>query len=181
MNQVERPLEARKFAADGIHLLRTAQGIQYQLSQMADQKANMVLAASFVIFTVTLSQAKSGHSPLPLMVLGGAAFVAAFLAILAVLPSVKAPPRASGVTNALFFNAFTQLSEAEFVEMMLDILGDPKSVYEAMAHDMYQNGQVLAHKKYRFLGYAYRVLLVGLVGAAATFLMPYGAALAGLP
>ena len=35
------------FPPDSVHLMRTAMQTQYQLSQMADQKANMLLAASF--------------------------------------------------------------------------------------------------------------------------------------
>ncbi|WP_397417986.1 Pycsar system effector family protein [Phenylobacterium sp.] len=161
------------FATDSVHLLRTAQQVQYQLSQMADQKANMVLAAAFVIFTVTISQAHNLARPEPLLVLGAAAFAAAFLAILAVLPSVKTPPRPDGPANLLFFGSFTQLSEDEFIENILGVLGEPRTVYEAFAHDIYQNGRVLAFKKYRFLGYAYRILAGGLVVSLLVFLGPY--------
>ena len=161
------------FATDSVHLLRTAQQVQYQLSQMADQKANMVLAAAFVIFTVTISQAHNLARPAPLLVLGAAAFAAAFLAILAVLPSVKATPRPDGPANLLFFGSFTQLSEEEFIENILGVLSEPRTVYEAFAHDIYQNGRVLAFKKYRFLGYAYRILAGGLVASLLVFLAPY--------
>jgi hypothetical protein len=175
MNDVSQaPAVARAaFANDAVHLVRTAQTIQYQLSQMADQKANMVLAATFVIFTVSISQIHNMTRPLPLIVLGVAAFVASFLAIMAVLPSVKTPPKANGVANLLFFGSFTQVPEDVFVDMVLSVVSDPRTMYEAMAHDIYQNGRVLAFKKYRYLGYAYRILLAGLVGALATFVEPY--------
>jgi hypothetical protein len=175
MNDVSQapPALRKTFSNDAIHLVRTAQAIQYQLSQMADQKANMVLAATFVIFTVSISQIHNMARPLPLIVLGIAAFAASFLAILAVLPSVKTPPKATGVANMLFFGSFTQLPEDEFVHMLLEVLGEPRTVFEAMAHDIYQNGRVLAFKKYRYLGYSYRILLAGLVGAFATFIEPY--------
>jgi hypothetical protein len=175
MNNISEPppVVRKTYSNDAIHLVRTAQAIQYQLSQMADQKANMVLAATFVIFTVSISQIHNMARPLPLMVLGVAAFAASFLAILAVLPSVKTPPKASGVANLLFFGSFTQLPESEFVEMLLDVLGEPRTVFEAMAHDIYQNGRVLAFKKYRYLGYSYRILLAGLVGALIAFVEPY--------
>ena len=75
------------YAPDGVHLLRTTQQIQYQLSQMADQKASMLLGITFVIFTISVSQAHNGPPPLPILVLGGAAFLAALLAVFAVLPS----------------------------------------------------------------------------------------------
>ncbi|MED5206720.1 MAG: Pycsar system effector family protein [Pseudomonadota bacterium] len=38
-----------------------------------------------------------------------------------------------------------------------------------MAHDMYQNGQVLAGKKYRFLALAYKVFMIGLFVTLAVF------------
>ena len=38
-----------------------------------------------------------------------------------------------------------------------------------MARDIYQNGVVLERKKYRLLGYAYRIFLVGLTLSFLTF------------
>lgn len=173
MSELEIAKPKPAFAADGIHLLRTTQQIQYQLSQMADQKANMLLAASFVIFSVTLSQVHNMKHPEPLLVLGAAAFAAAFLAILAVLPSIKAPPRADGPSNILFFGSFTQLPEKDYVDMLLDVITEPRVVYEAFAHDIYQNGRVLAVKKYRYLAYAYRILATGLVLSFVVFAGQY--------
>jgi hypothetical protein len=36
-------------------------------------------------------------------------------------------------------------------------------VYTTMIRDIHQNGTVLASRKYKFLGYAYRTFLTGLV------------------
>jgi hypothetical protein len=166
-----------------VHLLRTTQQIQYQLSQMADQKASMLLGITFVIFTIAVGQARGpGGAPLPLLILGAAAFLAATLTVMAVLPAVKGPPRAAAFSggNILFFGAFTQLDEDEFVDTLLGRLGDAPAVYELFAHDIYQNGRVLARKKYRLLGWAYRVLLVGLFASFAAFLVPILAHLAKL-
>ncbi|TZG29335.1 Pycsar system effector family protein [Sphingomonas montanisoli] len=165
-----RPKPKGTFAPDAVHLLRTTQQIQYQLSQMADQKASMLMGATFVIFTITIGMVKSdGGAPLALLVLGASAFVAALLAVLAVLPSTKVPPKADGPANMLFFGSFTQLTEEQYVQMILDSVGDSDVVYAAFAHDIYQNGRVLARKKYRLLGYAYRVLLGGLIFSFVLF------------
>lgn len=160
-----------QFAPDAVHLLRTAQQIQYQLSQMADQKANMLMGATFVIFTITVGQLKAGgQAPVALMILGAAAFLSALLAVMAVLPSTKVPPRANGPANMLFFGSFTQIEEDEFVQFVLDTVTDSDAVYAAFAHDIYQNGRVLARKKYRLLGYAYRVMLGGLILSFLAFM-----------
>lgn len=166
------PTAPPKYSPDGVHFMRTTQQVQVQLSQMADQKANMLLGVTFVIFTITVGQANAGNTQLPVLVLGGAAFVAALLAVLAVLPAVKVPPRPEGVANMLFFGSFTQLSEEEYVRRMCEITRDSRTIYEAFAHDIYQNGRVLAGKKYKLLGYAYRVLLVGLIASMAAFILP---------
>ncbi len=65
-----------------IHALRTAQTIHLQLSQMADQKASILMGATFLIFTIAIGQARGGMvPPLPLAILGGFAFVSAILAV----------------------------------------------------------------------------------------------------
>jgi hypothetical protein len=144
--------------------------VQYQLSQMADQKASMLLGVTFVIFTLSVGQMRMGAPQPPLLILAAGAFGAAVLAILAVLPAVKAPPRPDGPANILFFGSFSQLREEEYVGRLIEIVSDHKTIYEAFAHDIYQNGKVLAQKKYKLIGYAYRVLLAGLVGSLTAFL-----------
>jgi len=170
------PNGPRVYSPDFVHLLRTTQSIQYQLSQMADQKANILMGTTFVIFTITLGQMKGGgHPPLALLILGGAAFLSALLAVMAVLPSTKVPPKADGPANLLFFGSFSQLSESEFVAMMLKTVQTHEGVFEAFAHDIYQNGRVLARKKYRLLGYAYKVLVAGLVCSFLAFILHFTA------
>jgi hypothetical protein len=158
--------------ANAIHLIRTTQQAHYTLSQMADQKASILMAATFVIFTITIGQAKpGGHPPLALVVLGGFAFVSAILTMLAVLPAIGGKP--GGKTNLLFFGSFTQLDEEDYVRRMLIAMETDESIFRTMATDIYQNGTVLARKKYRLLGYAYRVFLVGLTASLLTFIAHY--------
>lgn len=154
--------EKRVFPPNAVHLVRTTQQINISLSQMADQKASILMGATFVVFTITVGQAtKSGISP-GLAVLGISALISAMLAVYAVLPSI-AGSKASGNLNLLFFGSFTQLSEDDFIEQVLDRLVDDETVYRTMLRDIYQNGQVLQHKKYKFLGYAYRAFIFGLI------------------
>lgn len=159
----------RSFTPHYIHLMRTTQTMHLQLSQMADQKASILMGATFVIFTIAIGQAKGDGPPLPLAVLGAFAFASAVLAILVVVPvtgrAVKPQP-----LNLLFFGSFSALDEADYVERLGAKLETDQGVFELMARDIYQNGQVLRRKKYRLLRYAYRVFLAGLVLSFATFL-----------
>ena len=75
------------FPANMVHVIRTAQAIHVSLSQMADAKANMLLAATFVVFTISLGQADSLSTQAPLLILGASAFLSAVFAILTVMPA----------------------------------------------------------------------------------------------
>jgi hypothetical protein len=159
----------RSFTPHYIHLMRTTQTMHLQLSQMADQKASILMGATFVIFTIAIGQAKGDGPPLPLAVLGAFAFASAVLAILVVVPVTGRAARPQPL-NLLFFGSFSQLDEADYVERLGEKLETDQGVFELMARDIYQNGQVLRRKKYRLLRYAYRVFLTGLVLSFATFL-----------
>ncbi|HEX8214891.1 MAG TPA: Pycsar system effector family protein [Allosphingosinicella sp.] len=167
----EPPADYRVNAA---HLIRTVQMIHVQLSAMADQKASILMAASFVIFTITLGQADGGAVPLPLLILGGAAFFSAVCAVLAVLPATHY--RWPGGLNLLFFGSFTRLAEEDYVNQLTGQLKSDDDMYRMVARDIYQNGSVLARKKYRLLGVAYRIFLAGLIASAIAFVITYGAA-----
>ena len=160
-----------KFPPNSIHAVRTAQQIHVALSQMADQKANMLLAATFLVFTIALGQARASAEPLPLLILGIFAFFSAALSILAVMPATRF--RTGGRLNVLFFGSFEQLSEDEFLERVLGELKSEEGFMTIMLRDLYQNGVVLARKKYRLLAYAYRTFLVGLCFSFITFVLSY--------
>jgi hypothetical protein len=159
------------YSPNAIHLVRTVQQGHLQLSAMADQKASILMGATFVIFTITIGQARGGNAPLPLLILGASAFFAAVFAVLAIIPATRY--RGFGSDNLLFFGGFTQLDEDEFVRRLTAKLHRDEDLLPAMLRDLYQNGTVLAHKKYRLLGYAYRIFLAGLTASFAAFLVEF--------
>ncbi len=52
----------------------------------------------------------------------------------------------------------------------------PRAIHASIIRDIYQNGRVLSRKKYRLLGYAYRMLLGGLIAGFLTFVAPFAQA-----
>ena len=161
----------RTFGGDAVQAIRTASLAQYHLSAMADRKASLLMGASFVVFTISVSQAtaRGGSLPPAMLVLGVTAFLSALIAAIAVMPSIASGPRQGGERNLMFFGGFADMSEAEYVEGMLDRLADQSSFLEMVARDVYQNGQVLAQKKYRLLRVAYSIFIVGLVASVVAF------------
>lgn len=158
------------YTQNAYHMVRTALQANLTLSQMADQKASILMGATFVVFTLSVGQASKGPVPLALIVLGAAALISALFTITALMPSVAAPKgEVSEADNLLFFGIYAKLSEEEFTARVLPLLTSDEAIWRAMLRDMHQNGLVLARKKYRLLGLAYRSFLVGLVLTVVVF------------
>lgn len=169
------------FSNHAIHLVRTSIQSNLALSQMADQKASILMGATFVVFTIAVGQARGGGAiPYSLSALAVSAFLSALCAVYAVLPSVR-PPRMGPVSNPnrLFFGHFTQMPEQEWADSIIETLKADETVFRTMLHDVYQNGQVLQSKKYKWLGRAYRVFVVGLTATLLIFAAEWAGMLTG--
>lgn len=184
-NRVESPRKAipspwpqtpHTFSPHAIHLIRTSVQTNLALSQMADQKASILMGATFVVFTISVGQARTGNFTLPLIVLAMFAFLSAMCAVFAILPSVRGSPKPSGQvpsgsTNFMFFGNFSAMAEDDFADLVIDQLHADETIFRTMLRDVHQNGMVLQHKKYRYLGHAYRIFLIGLTLTFALFLV----------
>ena len=159
----------RVFSSQAVHLLRTSQINTLTLSQMADQKASILIGATFVVFSLAVTRLLGSELSWSTLCLALTAFCASLCAVLAVLPSLGKPPSNSEDFNALFFGHFAGLETEDWTCQMLDALEDDEAVFRAMLKDIHQNGQVLYNRKYRYLGYAYRIFLGGLAVTMALY------------
>lgn len=148
--------------------MRTAQVNTLTLSRMADQKASILMGATFLVFSLAVSRSLAGELPVSLGLLALFSFFSSICAVIAVLPSVSRKPPA-GKPNPLFFGHFAHEDEHEWVDSILADMKTEEAMFRMMAHDIYQNGQVLQKRKYRFLGFAYRIFIAGLVVTLVTF------------
>jgi hypothetical protein len=158
----------RNFTPNAVHLVRTTQQINLSLSQMADQKASILMGATFVVFTISVGQAGREGVTYAIFTLAFFSFISAMLAVFAIIPSIGSKGQPS--RNILFFGTFSGMSEEEFTVAVLDNLDDDEAIYRLMLRDIYQNGLVLQRKKYRFLGLAYRTFLAGLILTVITII-----------
>lgn len=177
------PMAPSGFSNHAIHMVRTLQLVTLAFSQMADQKASILMGATFLVFTISIGQARSGNMPYSLSVLALFAFMSALCAVFAVLPSVGGigkvksaiPLRKRKPTqpNKLFFGVFSAIPEEEWIDSVIEELRADETVFRTMLRDVHQNGKVLQGKKYRFLGYAYRVFILGLCLTLFTYTLEH--------
>ncbi|OYW15502.1 MAG: hypothetical protein B7Y82_12980 [Sphingomonadales bacterium 32-65-25] len=154
--------------ANAIHLLRTMQQHHVTLSAMADQKASIIIGVNSVVFALVVKEAATNPA---LLVLAASSGLAAVLCMLAVLPKLGGGKGPAAPPNLLFFGGFTQLSEADWIDWLERTNADDHAIQVAMARDVYQLGQVLAQKKYKYLGWGYRVIIGGLIATFVVFLL----------
>lgn len=163
--------EPAPYSPNAIHALRTVQLGTLTLSQMADQKASMLMGASFVVFSIAVGRTLATELAWPLAILAFFAFLSALCAAIAVMPSVGRPRPGGGPRNKLFFGHFSDRDEEEWTAEVLGELHRDETVFRLILRDVYQNGQVLQRRKYRFLGYAYRIFIAGLLVTLAAFML----------
>lgn len=154
-----------------VHLIRTAQANTLALSQMADGKANILIGATFVVFSLVVTQAFSADVRWSVICLAVTAFLSAISAVLAITPPMRAKAVPQDQFNLLFFSHFSTIDEDQWMAEMLAKLESDEALYRVMLRDLYQNGQVLHRRKYRYLALAYRMFLGGLALTLVVFLL----------
>ncbi len=168
---VEAPATGASLSVHSVQLIRTAQTNTLLLSQMADGKANILIGATFVVFSLTITQAFAGEVKWSVMCLAVTSFVSAICAVTAITPPIRPKAVPKDQFNMLFFSHFSLMEEEQWMDEMLDRLRSDETVYRIMLRDLYQNGQVLHRRKYRYLALAYRMFLGGLALTLAIFLV----------
>lgn len=153
-----------------VHLIRTAQSNALSLSQMADGKANILIGATFVVFSLVITQTFSEQIKWSVICLAVTSFVSAICAVLAITPPIRPRAVPENQFNPLFFSHFSLLDEEEWIADMLEKLRSDETLYRVMLRDLYQNGRVLHRRKFRYLALAYHVFLGGLALTLAIYL-----------
>ena len=163
----------RPFSPQTIHLLRTAQMNTLTLSQMADQKASILIGATFVVFSLAVTRLLGAEVSWSTLTLAATAFLSSLCAVMAVIPALGRPPKDPKAFNFLFFGHFATMETEEWSDELLDKFATDETLFRAMLKDIHQNGQVLYRRKYRFLSYAYRIFLGGLFVTWLVYLAEY--------
>jgi hypothetical protein len=162
--------EGYEFPKEVHNMLVGAQSTHVEFSAMADSKASILMGATFVVFSLSIGQMESHKISLPLLLLGAFSFAATVLSVLAILPEIGGKSKGGGTPNMLFFGFFHRMNQEEFIDTVVTAMRSEEQVYRMMARDLYQNGAVLHRHKYRYLRYAYRTFLWGIIATALGFI-----------
>lgn len=151
-----------------------------RLSDMADNKAHIMISTNSIILSVTLSLLlrkleDNPHLIIPTLLLLIICVVTMVFSILATRPSIP-----EGLftnedikekrVNLLFFGNFYRMSLNDYENGMNKLMDDRDFLYGSLIKDVYAQGVVLG-RKYRLLRVAYNVFMFGIVAAVLAFII----------
>jgi hypothetical protein len=148
------------------NLLVAANATNITLSGMADTKASILMGASFVVFSMSISDISEGKASLPLLVLTLFSFVATVFGVLTVRPNkmvVTKTPIPAEKINILFFGSYTNAKREDYIEEMMKVLSSEEETYRRLTADLYDHGKVLRDDKFSWLYWSFTLFLVGMV------------------
>ena len=177
---------------------KTVSGIQtmfrvtYQnhiaLSQLADNKANMLISINGLMTSVlvaVLAPRLTVTSWLltPAIVLLAGCVPSLVFAVLTLRPRLNRTPITveqvrANAGNLLFFGQFSGMPLADFNESMHTLIDNPRLLQDSLIRQLWLMGQSLK-QKYRFLQIAYGLFLLGVGGAGVVLVVQLVARYAG--
>ena len=161
-------------------MFRITSGNHQRLSDMADNKAHIMISTNSIILSVILSilLRRLEDNPqliIPTMILLIVCVVTMVFSILSTRPTVP-PGRFTlqdieeKTTNLLFFGNFYRMGLPEYNAGIQKMMEDREYLYGSLIKDIYSQGVVLG-RKYRLLRIAYNVFMFGIVASVIAFLV----------
>lgn len=161
-------------------MLRLASENHIRLSDMADNKANILISVNAIIISVILSVLirkieVERYLTIPTMIFLTSSVITIVLAILSTRPKITIgnftrDQVLNRQTNLLFFGNFHKVSLDEYKWAMGTMMRDPNYLYGSLVDDIYYLGHVLG-RKYKLVRIAYNVFMVGIVISAIAFIL----------
>ncbi|CAN5551603.1 hypothetical protein BH10BAC3_BH10BAC3_38960 [soil metagenome] len=161
-------------------MFRISSGNHQRLSDMADNKAHIMITTTSIILSVLLSLLlrKLEDYPnliFPTILLLAVCVVTLVFSILATRPALPhgtftEPDIANKKVNLLFFGNFYRMDFDAYNNGMLKMMNDREFLYGSLIRDLYAQGKVLG-RKYRLLRIGYNVFMYGIIASVIAFVL----------
>lgn len=178
-DQPEKKAKADKPERGIETMFRITSGNNQRLSDMADNKAQILITVNSIILSAIISLVlrkleESSFLTIPTFILLTISLLSMIFSILATRPAI---PRGvftqedidSKRVNLLFFGNFYKMHLEEYSAGMQKVMDDKDFLYGTLIRDVYSQGVVLG-RKYRLLRVAYNVFMFGLIISVLAFI-----------
>jgi len=153
-------------------LFRTIVGNHFRLSQMADNKAHIMITICAGIIGFSIKQLFDPQLMYATATIILTSLVSLIFAVYSTMPKLGtqlSPDPKDPNFNVIFFSNFVHMPYEQFERQMEALIRDQRSIHQSLIKDLYSLGKVLDEKKYRYLRYCYQTFLAGLVLSAIVF------------
>ncbi len=164
----------KKLTKQTINVIRTTQRNNIDLTQLADNKANVLLSLNAIMITFLLPMVLSnfdtifqGYLYIPLIILSITCFTTIYMSAIVLKPSNLQEYRASPSNDPdaqfspFFFGNFYKMEADEFFEYMEETMSNSQMVKDHLTQDLYYIGKRLGYKMDR-IRLAFNIFLSGL-------------------
>lgn len=161
-------------------MFRTTSHNHLLLSDMADNKANILITINSIILSIVVSVLvrKLEENPallIPTLMLVVVCLATTVFAILSTRPNVNQGTFTreeihTKRTNLLFFGNFYGMRIEDYEWGMNEMMRDPEYLYGSLIKDIYYLGKVLG-RKYKYLRLAYNIFMFGFVVSIISFMV----------
>ncbi|RYY55727.1 MAG: phosphohydrolase [Chitinophagaceae bacterium] len=161
-------------------MFRISSANHQRLSDMADNKANIMITTTSIILSVLLSVLlrkleDNPHLIIPTLILLLVCVVTMVFSILATRPSLPGGTFTrenieDKKVNLLFFGNFYRMAYEQYESGMQSMMNDRDFLYGSLTRDVYSQGVVLG-RKYRLLRIAYNVFMFGVIVSVLAFIV----------
>jgi len=161
-------------------MFRISSANHQRLSDMADNKAHIMITVNSIILSAIISLvlrrlSDNEYLIIPTFILLAISLLAITFSILATRPSIPEGTFTRAdvdehKVNLLFFGNFYKMPLEEYTYGMQMMMDDKDFLYGSLIKDVYAQGVVLG-KKYRLLRIAYNIFMFGLIVSVLAFII----------
>ncbi len=157
-------------------MFRTIIGNHFRLSQMADNKAHIMITICAGIIGLSVKQLFDPQLAYAAATIILTSLVSLFFAVYSTMPKLGAQHTSDPSDpnfNVIFFSDFVHMPYEDFERQIETLVRDQRQIHQSLIKDLYSLGKVLAEKKYRYLRYCYQTFLTGLVLSAVVMVISF--------
>ncbi len=160
-------------------MFRITSGNNQRLSDMADNKAHILITVNAIILSAIISLVLRRLEDNQFLVVPSLSLLIICLATMILSILATRPKIASGVftqqelddkrANLLYFGNFYKIDCLTYTESMFRVMNDSRMLYTMLIRDVHGQGMVLG-KKYKLLRSAYNIFMYGIIITVLTFI-----------
>lgn len=163
-------------------MFKTSLRNHLDLSNLADNKANIMLSVNALIITIAMPVAASYITQLPYLLVPAIVLLCTCLSSMIFATLATRPIKMSGYTppetidrgdsNLFFFGNFYRMSFTEYQNGMAKVVDDEEQLEGTIMRDLYYLGRSLG-RKYHQLRICYNIFMAGIILAVIIFTIAY--------